>query len=297
VFGSFILNIVVEQGLKKTRTGEFQIWNDIFSSRIDSDVIISGSSRAWVHIDPRILDSILHVNSYNLGIDGYPFHMQFIRYLIFEKYNKKPKLIVQNVDFFTLYRRKDPYNKIQFLPYAQEELLQQELKIMGVSKFDIYIPILSYQREFLYQGLREFFNIEHYSDNRYKGYRGWEKEWNGFELEQMLLKDSIVSKIEPESIQLFDSFLNHCKRNNIQIILVFTPYYIKATEFTKNKDEVINIYRFFSEKYDIPFLDYSHDSLCYDTLYFYNAMHLNKKGSELFSLKLANDINTQNLYK
>ncbi len=66
----------------------------------------------------------------------------------------------------------------------------------------------------------------------------------------------------------------------------------------KKWDEGMQIYHSFSKKYDIPFLDYSDDtSLTYDTAYFYNAMHLNKKGAELFTLKLANDIKEQNLYK
>ncbi|GHV09600.1 hypothetical protein FACS1894162_0470 [Bacteroidia bacterium] len=71
----------------------------------------------------------------------------------------------------------------------------------------------------------------------------------------------------------------------------------KATEFTKNWDGEMQVYHGFAEKYDIPFLDYTHDPICYDTTYFYNAMHLNKKGAELFSLKLANDIKEQNLYR
>jgi hypothetical protein len=297
--GAFALNTMLEKGLKKTNKGEFQTWNAIFSSKIDADLIISGSSRAWVHISPQILDSILGANSYNFGIDGYPFSMQYVRYKIFEKYNKRPKLILQNVDFNTLYKRKDLYGKTQFLPYTDEQLLQQELQKAGFFNFDSYLPAIRYHSEYMtiYYGLMEFFNIKHYAGVRYKGYQGQEREWDGSQLAEILSKDSLVSVIEPDIVELFDSFLSHCKENNIQVIFVFTPQYIKATEFTKNKDEVIDIYRSFSKKYDIPFLDYSHDPLCYDTTYFYNAMHLNKTGAELFSFKLANDIKAQNLHK
>ena len=47
----------------------------------------------------------------------------------------------------------------------------------------------------------------------------------------------------------------------------------------------------------IPILDYTHMSLCEDTSYFYNAMHLNKKGSDIFSDSLANDIKKMGILK
>jgi lysophospholipase L1-like esterase len=141
------------------------------------------------------------------------------------------------------------------------------------------------------QGFLEFFNIKHCPSKRNKGYQGQELPWEGSGLEKILSKnDSLIAKREPEIVLLFDTFLRYCKENDIQVILVFTPLYIKATDYTADKEEVMQIYHSFSEKYNIPFLDYSHDPLCYDTIYFHNAMHLNKKGAELFSLKLANDI-------
>ena len=47
------------------------------------------------------------------------------------------------------------------------------------------------------------------------------------------------------------------------------------------------------DKYDIPILDYTYMDICYDTTYFYNAMHLNALGADLFSEKLAHDLASQ----
>ncbi|KAA6301606.1 MAG: hypothetical protein EZS26_002212 [Candidatus Ordinivivax streblomastigis] len=297
--GAFSLNYILEKGFKKSEEGEYQTWNAIRSSKMSSDVIISGSSRAWVQISPEILDSVLHIDSYNLGIEGYYFSMQYVRFKLFEKYNKKPRLIIQNVDFIsTFYRREDSFNKTQFFPYLHEDLIKDELKTI-FSKSELYIPAMQYHSEYLtiLHGLSECFNWKHYLSENYKGYCGQERTWDGSLLEAILSKDSIVINKKLEIVELFDTYLNYCKGNDIQVILVFTPQYIKATEFTKNWDKEMQVYHDFSKKYDIPFLDYSHDPICYDTTYFYNAMHLNKKGAELFSLKLANDIKEQNLYK
>jgi tRNA A22 N-methylase len=50
------------------------------------------------------------------------------------------------------------------------------------------------------------------------------------------------------------------------------------------------LYARYSKKYNIPFLDYSDDEICYKKEYFYNASHLNKTGSDLFMQKFIRDL-------
>jgi hypothetical protein len=299
--GTSALEFMADQGHRKdTESSDpnLQTWNDIFNSKIDSDVIILGNSRAYVHISPMIIDSVLHVNSYNFGEDTYPFHVQYIRYQVFEKYNQKPKLIIQCADFTTFWPRIT--DKLPFLHYSNEPLFERLPQKMNFSKPDLYMPMFKYHGEYvlLYLGLSSFFKeetlIHERPIHRYKGYIGHDKKWN--ESTTPIRIDDLRYDVDPKDTQLFDSFLNYCKENDIRIVLVFTPQYFQLTESAKKQNNVMDIFHSFSEKYDIPFLDYSTDSLCYDTAYFYNSTHLNKTGAELFSLKLANDIKAQNLY-
>ena len=55
---SVFADILISNGLKKSdyyAQGETFIWNEIYNGNIDEDIFIYGSSRAWVHIDPKIL--------------------------------------------------------------------------------------------------------------------------------------------------------------------------------------------------------------------------------------------------
>jgi hypothetical protein len=291
--GAFVLDCMIGHGLKKSESADYVVWNDIIHSNINADVIMSGSSRSWVHISPKIIDSILSVNSYNIGIDGYPFNLQYARYQLYKKYNKDPELIIQIADATTLHVRKDAFEKLQFLPYMHEPLLHDALKEIGFSIFDLYFPAIQYYADLntIKTGLEELFNIRHEQSQLYKGYQGMVQKWDGRALEKILQSgDSIKACMDSSMIALMDSFLHHCKQKNIQVILVFPPEYYKAIDYTADLQKLKNIYASFSKKYNYPFLDYSRDSLCYDTLYFYNAMHLNKQGAELFSIKLAHDI-------
>jgi hypothetical protein len=138
-----------------------------------------------------------------------------------------------------------------------------------------------------------FFGRKHFPGHKYKGYIEIDWKWNG---ERISKGDIVGDDVDPKDVRLFDSFLKYCKENDVKVILVFTPQYFQAIEWEKKYNHAIDIFHSFSEKYDIPFLDYSNDSMCYDTAYFIDTSHLNKTGAELFSLKLANDIKAQNLY-
>jgi hypothetical protein len=56
-----------------------------------------------------------------------------------------------------------------------------------------------------------------------------------------------------------------------------------------NREEVITTFKSAAQKYGLVFLDYSNDEISFNKDYFYNATHLNKKGSEFFTAKFSVD--------
>ena len=298
---AFVADFIVTAGLMKTgdKRGsgydEFTTWNAVCSSSIDADVIINGSSRAYRQVNPFVLDTILNVNSYNIGMSGVSFEKVYIRYMTLEKYNRKPKCIIQNIDYSTLYFSESVDDRfLPYLPYIEEKKY-----LTDATGFKSNFPFYRYYGRYslIVRGLMEFFHIKHYPDVRKKGFFVTDEKWDDSALNEILQRDSLDAHRQPEAIELFDSYLNHCKSNNIKVIFVFAPIYFKAIEFTKNKSEVMDIYYYFSEKYNIPILDYSTDLINNDTSYFFNANHLNKTGVELFSVKLAYDIDSLGILK
>ena len=92
-------DIFLSRQFYDTADYRYAVWNDILKGGLDNDIVIMGSSRSWVQMSPQVLDSILHTSSYNIGIDGSCIDRQIPRYKMYCKYNRKPKVIVQNVDW------------------------------------------------------------------------------------------------------------------------------------------------------------------------------------------------------
>jgi hypothetical protein len=274
--------------------GEFEVWNDIYKSNANCDIAIYGSSRAWVHIDPKILSDSLEFDVYNFGIDGHNFWLQYLRHLEFLKHNKKPKTIILAVDIFSLEKRIDLYEPDQFLPYMlwNSNIKEYTSSYVGYNTFEYYLPLLRYSsKSNALKKIKKNIFINQSSDNyRNNGFLGMDNEWNNDLDKAKKNKATYEIKLDSTTITLFEKFIKECKHNNIELIFVYTPEYIDGQKFVSNRYEIIELYKHFSNLYSIKFYDYSKDSICLNKKYFYNAMHLNKLGAEFFSINLVKDL-------
>ncbi|PLX09014.1 MAG: hypothetical protein C0596_04235 [Marinilabiliales bacterium] len=293
------LDFFISKNLKKSTThayGEYLVWNDIYSGQIDADIAIYGSSRSWVHISPEILEDSLNMSAYNFGIDALNFKFQYFRHQQLLKYNKKPKMIIVSGDIFSFEKEEEFYNHEQILPYMlwNKDYYKNRKIFNGYNTLDFIIPLIRYtgKTQELIHAFKLSANIKNPHPMRIKGYMGMQRTWNS-DLEKAKKEHgSLKIKIDQDLLNLFDKFLIECKNNDIEVILVYSPEYIEGQTFIENRDEIMNLWEGFSEKHNILYLDYTQDSMCYNRDYFYNATHLNKNGSEIFSAKLAEDIKT-----
>lgn len=294
VVSLYALSYMVDAGLRKSRNDYFASWNDLYSSKINADLLIMGSSRAAFHISPRIIDSTLTLNSYNLGLSAWHFDMQYARFKMYLQHNRKPKYIIQNVDVYGFSKRADVADSQQFLPYIQDTILQKTIR-GHKGEFDVYqrnIPLLKYKnlQNLAFEGLFTFLNYPDLYDStaNYKGYRGNDYVWNqDFERFKKRFPKGAKYTFDKEVKRQFNEFLAFCQHEKIKVFLVYAPEYFEVQPYYKNKSELINLCTESANKYKCHFLDYSKDSLCYNRQYFYNSQHLNKKGAELYSKELG----------
>ena len=258
-------------------TRKYAVWNDILHKDINADVLIMGNSRAWCMYSTQIIDSVLHVNSYNIGMDGSCFNRQKMRYDIYRHYQRrKPDLIIQNVEFFTL-GHNSGYEREQFMPYMmypyfRSRVMQEE----SFSFAELHIPMYRYFMSNVYDDYNQF-------DYRlYKGFYAADREWDSSSsLEEIEPYNAVV---DSATLHQFEEYIVQTKLENIRLVLVVAPIYNEATKVVLNNDEICRMYSDLSKRYGITLLDYTNIPLCDDTSFFYNGTHLNRRGAEIFSL-------------
>ena len=290
---SVLTDIVITRGLTKSKDKYYVVWNDLVSGKINSPILIYGTSRARAHVNCKILEDSLHLSTYNLGIDGYTFNMEYCRHRLILENNIKPKYVIQTLDYHTLGKIEDLYQYEQFCPYFENKIILNTIKnYNGFSWVDYHLPLVRYygSTKQISSALNVLLRPSHNVGNRYKGFYNIDSNWT-FEFDSIKkIRGSLYQKLDMQTVALFNHYLNDLKRRNIKVIFVYTPEYIEGQKFVANRESIMALYKKISKKYAIPFLDYSSDSICLNRTYFYNAEHLNLRGSNLFSKKLASDL-------
>lgn len=285
------LDYIVSYKLQQSPDRRYRGWSNVINVQWNADLVIMGNSRAWVQYDPAILDSILHINSFNMGIDGSGFNRQILRYEVYNRYQaKKPRWIVMNIDYFSASDWTIGYEREQFFPYMWNFAARKDIeKVEPMTWVERYLPVCRYVT---YKGLYNVLQEQPVDAQTYKGYMGHDLTWNAQAYNGL---ESYSVKFEKRTMEAFEQFLEERKRDGIKIIFCYAPIYIGFTNKVENLDEFFACYKSYAERYDIPILDYTYQELCMDTAYFYNASHLNRVGAEIFSTQLAHDLDSLNL--
>lgn len=268
--------------------GELETWKDLVDHRIQADIVIYGSSRACHHIDPAVLKDSLGVPAYNLGITGHRFEFHKLRHDILME-GKQPKTIIYSLDLFTLQTRTDLYNPDQFLPYIRthRKISNVAENYEGYTPADYTLPLIRYygKKEAIVHIFKSLFRKK-LPPSRTNGFQGLNR---AMPIDFGGLRSGEITVDEP-TLKAFENFLLDCKSKNIEVVLVYTPEFIEAQELTKNREEIISLYRGISKRTGVPFIDYSDHPINFQKEKFADRLHLNAQGAREFSAILAQDI-------
>lgn len=294
---AFVFDGIISAGLRKTDLRKYAAWNDIYGRVIDADLVVVGSSRAWCGYNTFVLDTMLRCNSYNLGIDGHNFEMQKIRYDTYRRFCKKPRVVIVNTDYVsTLGITADPrYEREQFFPYIWDDTLISAVKEMkDITLFDRYLPLCRYfgYRDEFENGISAFFGKKVFFDGgMHKGYRGNNYPWESTELPKNERKKSDDKVYDWTKTEMLDAFVRTSCDEGIKVVFVKSPVhsYLYQISDTYMSDSVFGA---IASRYQVPVLNYYTSGICMDTANFYNYTHLNKKGSELFTMELCHDLDS-----
>ena len=288
------LDFMISKGLHKTDCYRYQTFNDIFKGNLDYDVLYMGNSRCFSHFNPRIIDSVCHVNSYGLGMGAYPINVQIAVYHAYKAHNGTPKTIVQQVDFVTLQLKNDirhQHDSQRFFPTVYDRVMRKELKKLGYGFMELYCPLYRYNgdQKVIKDGLLECLGIRHYVERpAYKGFSPEKGSWDGTNLASM---DSIAADMDSEAMDMFENYLEECKQDGVYVVLVNSPVYSQTTAKVKNMDELNDYYEKTALRFGYRYLNYTENyPLCDDTCNFCVSIHMNAEATDRFSRDFAKDL-------
>ena len=289
---------IISTGLRKTTIRKYAVWNDIYNGKnMDNDLVFMGASECWAQCNTQIVDSILGISSYNLGIDGHPWGaLTRLRYDTYIRYAKKPGIIVITLDIGSFNHLQDPYEREQFFPYfwLDDSLSSAACEYKNITLAEHYCPMWRYigYRDEIENGVFSFFGKRHFNDDGvYKGYRGNTYGWNQASLGTM---DSISIDCYADVVDDMIKFSKQCKSEGQKIVFVKPPIYRTLQERLtfEFRSHFENVCDTLTATVGVPVLDYWNLDMTQEKAYFYNPSHLNKQGTDIFSTRMAHDLDS-----
>lgn len=298
---AIVFDFVTSYGLQRVPKNHLETFNAIMHDTLNHDVLVLGNSRGTYHYNPYVLDSILDCNSRNIGVSGQTYRISNLRYQLYRRNNIPPKLVLLNVDHVELSSGTLGFEREQYFPYIKDTLVKEVLDINHFTWMDKHIPMWRYKGSYKYicMGWCEFFRLYHVKGEQYKGWTKHIGPWNGTNLEYLLETDGQINcNINDTVVDIFENLLIQLRLEDVRVVMVYSPMYIKAQEnMSPNFDAIMEVYTLLSKKYEVPILDYRSLPMNSDTTFFVDATHLNYIGAELFTTKLAHDIDSLGLLK
>jgi hypothetical protein len=272
----------------------------LYESGDRPDVIFLGSSRVLNDIDPRIIDSVLGTRSYNLGAEQVTIPEMRMLFNVCLECGKRPRVLVVNLDPATFQVDVPVYDFTDILYYSARDTVvyNSMAEIQDVYacrwKYPFYRlqQLTSINDGFKVQALlksKEAFRKEvHAADQLSPGItyaNGYIADYNQYE-------ESYVHPFDVEfqekGLDLLQDIIDTCRRRRIRVVFVTAPMYFVYREKFLNSSAVLSRVSELARRDSIPYLNLIDDSLL--TRHkedFFNFVHLNAHGAELYSLEVA----------
>jgi len=283
------LHLVLDAGMRRIRYGAIGAFNRIADGRVNADIVITGSSRAYVQYDPDIIQAATRMTTFNAGRDGANtiIHAGVLSYYL--SHNRKPRLIIENADLHSLSYGYDLYAPAQYTPYLHDQAFYSVVKRMPVLQKAYYLPLYGYVVDDVqfdhYLGLKALFGIQP-SESVRNGFEpvnhGYsEALWNRWAGKQ---QKPISFALLPYCMEEMGWLLEDARTRGIPCIVVFSPVYYRHLVEIDNRSQVVATLAQLARQHGALFWDLSDLSpLSNNKDNFADWLHMNRQGATLFS--------------
>ncbi len=293
---------LVNSGLRKLESSAFGVSNRIMTGRVNADIVISGSSRALTHYDSRIIQKITGRSVFNIGRNGSQTDMQLAFLKAYLKHNTKPKLVIHNLDLFSLLISHEIYDPAQYLPYLKEDSIYRGVQKVYPDAWKWkYLPLYGYLVEDMrftwIRGLKAAVGMQENEDH-FQGFLPRYSPWTGdFEKFKASNSNGVKFAIEPQGISDLKEIVSICREQGIPLLFVYSPEYVEMQALEANRKEIFSVFTEISQPAQIPIWDYSTSPISLSRANFYNSQHLNAEGAAEFSADLGSKLAASGLLK
>lgn len=270
----------------------------VSSGQINADVLIHGPCEPLWMINPKQLDSITKLRSYNLALSHSDFADNYLHLYLYLKHNKTPKLLLLYVTPESMDVKFNTFNAYRFAQYLDDDTINEVVKECdAVYHKYARIPLLNYA----YYNKKITFNAiqgsKHKITNRQSPYF-----INGFEPPAKIVWDNhledmrdqypngYIFKIDNMRVKYLEKTIQFAQSRGIKVVLYESPVLSESLANLKNRGEVILFIKQLAQKNGVEYKLFEDEKLSSSRSNYISSLNLNTHGLRVFNDTLGNFI-------
>jgi hypothetical protein len=298
---AFIIELIIYNNTKNDQYLLQADWH--IKHKKQNKILFIGNSRTWVQVDVEFFSKKMKQKSYTIAQDGRNIKTLWYKLKKYLEINHKPeKIFLQfdptfieaNLNFQTFYGKENYLTYLFFDNLNINKLFSNE---SGFEKYEEYIPLIRYinYHDLFIRHLmkRNHENTSDFNTNyKYYTYGSCPKNytWGQFPEWKCNWKNPETFKYKKRlDFQWIDSVRILCSKKSINLILIYPPQSYTSYK-CQDKKFIIDLKQY-SQKFKIDYIDFNSKQYNDSTL-FYNHLHLNKKGSVIYTNQIIDLINS-----
>jgi len=275
-------------------------WDDFYKLDKNSlDLVYLGSSHCYKGFDPKIIDQITGLNSFNLGSSS---QSQATSYFVLKEMLKsqKPKYLIFEI-YWDIFQIENHYtnSSYNFKYFKNNEIIKELIfSIFSVKDYANYIfPYINFDE--IIHSLMLIAGGKTLNNNKnIYSYRGYVKNSNTISLETLKNENEFKnytfdkSKSTALNLEYLYKTIELCKKNNIEIVLITAPIAPVSYDYINNYSDIYNFGKTIADNFSIKLYDYNilnHKNRIFNNTNFFDEDHLNESGVNI----LCNDISNR----
>lgn len=283
------------RGLLRQQQGYYAKYSTCFFEANHYNLLFLGSSRAEMHYNTRIFDSITGLSSFNLSLAGATPQTAFAALRAYLLHSAAPDYLIYEVDYHTLKNKSMGIMEFNnYFPFLSNPVLREEFtRLDGRMQQFYYNPYASFPYtgfKNLSTSLHGWLGIPNKTDHLY--HKGFFKEVLRPQLGYTPVKQQ-YGFIDPVQRQYLDSIALLCKKNNTRLTFFSSPLFAGGALDLSNSKQLVSQIGNIAGIHRIRYINLSSLSLCRQRELFIDHYHLNYAGANKFSLTAAKVFNNK----
>ncbi len=280
----FLFGYLLPEKYRTTENSISEKWKLFFEGGTNAKIVILGSSRALRGYNAPMISQNLSKTCYNfaelgVSLSNYP---RFLHDYLLK--NKPPEILIVNLDIFAFNFRdriSAPYRMLPFI-HKNSRIYNEIYQFRHIKYFKPYGYFL-----YRHQILDEIKNTKKDSLNNL-GFEPLNWEW--------LNPPALVKNVKPiknygidslKTSKYFNEIIFLIKKYKIkQTYFIFSPVFYSELHANKNWKEIVKFTQDECKNSNIQIIDMLEDTISQNTKYYYDPIHFNKKGADIFTRKL-----------